>query len=317
MIYAPILIPTLNRINHLQRCIASLQKNAWAQFTPLIISVDYPPESRYYEGYRKVCEYLKEGIDGFASVDIIYQKDNLGLVANYQFLKDYSKERYDRYIYAEDDIEMSPNFIEYIDKGLEIFQYDDRVIAVCSSEAVGCCENDDGNVVLSHNFSAHGYGGWHTKDKEILGKNITRKCFLNIAGKSKNIFKLYKYDYELVFALQHAIYRDMNLYQLPDGEIPIIDMTIKIYTVLNDKYVVCPKLQKSRNWGYDGSGVNCLLNEKNNPNAVAIDQRIEFTYCYTEPMEKNSISRKRNMEIELRILIAFLKLKMWLLFIKN
>ena len=62
MKYAPIIIPTLNRIEHLKRCITSLQKNPWAKYTPLIVSVDYPPNERYVEGYKKVCKYLKEEI---------------------------------------------------------------------------------------------------------------------------------------------------------------------------------------------------------------------------------------------------------------
>ena len=312
MIYAPILIPTLNRVEHLKRCITSLQNNSWAKYTPLIISVDYPPAPKYVEGYNAVCEYLGGGLTGFASVKIFYQKENLGIFDNAYFLQDYAEKYYDRYIWTEDDNEMSPNFIEYIDKGLEIFQYDDRVIAVCSNGAVDCYEDNDNNVVLSHNFSAYGCGRWYAKEK--YEEKITRKNFLAIAGKSKNIFKLYQYDYALVFALQHAIYRDMDLYRLPDGEVPVIDMTIKIYAVLNDKYTVCPKLQKSRNWGYDGSGVNCLLDVDYEPNAIIIDHDYEFSYCYKEPMEVNQITQNRPMEMKLRVLVAFIKLKMWLLF---
>lgn len=312
MIYAPVLIPTLNRAEHLKRCITSLQNNSWAKFTPLIISVDYPPAPKYVEGYNEVCEYLRGGLNGFASVEIIYQKKNLGVFDNSKFLQDYAKKRFDRYIWTEDDIEMSPNFLEYIDKGLEIFQHDKRIIAICSGGAIECHEDENSNVILSHNYSAHGCGRWYAKER--YEEKITRKNFLAIAGKSKNIFKLYQYDYALVFALQHAIYRDMGLYCLPDGEVPVIDMTMKIYAVLNNKYIVCPKLQKSRNWGYDGTGVNCLIDAGGDPNDIVIDQRDEFSYCYTEPMEINKIAKKWSLEMELRALAAFVKLKIWLLF---
>lgn len=312
MIYAPVLIPTLNRIEHLKRCIVSLQNNSWAKYTPLIISVDYPPDSKYVDGYNKVCEYLKGGLSGFASVEIFYQEKNLGVFDNAKFVQDYAKKHYDRYIWTEDDNEMSPNFIEYIDKGLEIFQHDDRIVAICSNGVVDCYE-DNSNIVLSHNFSAHGCGRWYDKDEKYQ-KEITRKNFLKIAKKSKNILKLCKYNYALVFTMQHAIYRDMDLYILPSGEIPIIDMIMKIYAVINDKYVVCPKLQKSRNWGYDGSGANCLVDEKTNPEDVVIDQRNEFSYHYTEPIEILRIIDKQPLEMKLRVLVAFVKLKMWVLF---
>ena len=148
MVYAPIAIPTLNRIEHLKRCIESLQNNLWAQYTTLIISVDFPPENKYVEGYNKVCEYLKEGINGFYSVDIIYQKANLGAYDNESFLSEYIAEKYDRYIFTEDDNEFSPNFIEYIDKGLELFENDEKVMAIC---AIGSSSKEDeqNNAVLS------------------------------------------------------------------------------------------------------------------------------------------------------------------------
>lgn len=313
MIYAPILIPTLNRIEHLQKCIASLQKNTWAQFTPLIISVDYPPESRYREGYQKVCEYLKKGIMGFASVDIIYHKNNLGPIGNYQFLKDYSKERYDRYIFTEDDNEMSPNFIEYIDKGLELFHHQGNILAICSNGAVDCYEDEKNNIALSHNFSAHGYGTWH--DIEVLYQEmITRDHFIAIAKDCNKVLKLYKYDPSLVFALQHAVLRSERLYQLSDGKIPIIDMTIKIYAVLYDQYVVCPKLQKSRNWGYDGSGFNCPEVKLHNAGETKIDQRKEFSYQYTHPIDINRIKKRNSLNTVCRVVAAFVKLQVniWL-----
>ncbi len=35
MVYAPIIIPTLNRYEHLKRCVKSLQQNGWAKYTEL------------------------------------------------------------------------------------------------------------------------------------------------------------------------------------------------------------------------------------------------------------------------------------------
>lgn len=315
MIYAPVLIPTLNRVEHLKRCITSLQNNLWAKFTPLIISVDYPPNPKCVDGYNMVCEYLRGGLTGFGSVEIIYQKENLGALGNGKFLLNYANKHFERYIWTEDDNEMSPNFIEFINKGLEVFNEDDSVIAVCAGapRRYEDSDNNNNNVMLSHNFGAYGYGGWFNKHKKYK-EEITRKNFLAIVRKSKNIFKLYQYDYNLVFALQHAIYRDMALYCLPDGEVPVIDMTIKIYAVLNDKYVVCPKVPKVRNWGYDGSGANCPAVAGKDPNAIVIDQRNEFSYCYKKPMEITKPAIKRSLESELRVLVAFVKLKMWLLF---
>lgn len=309
MIYAPIVIPTLNRIEHLKRCITSLQANSWAKYSPLIISVDYPPAQKYEEGYRYVCEYLQDGITGFASVDIIYQEENLGAYENAEFLKSYSEKSYDRYIFMEDDIEVSPNYIEYIDKGLELFENDNSILAVCSTGAENEEETIENNVVITHNYSAHGYGTWINKENMIMNA-ITRKYFEEIAGHIKNLWELYQYDPSLLFALQSAIYRKEKLYQLSDGSIPIIDMTVKIYAVLENKYVVCPCRKKSRNWGYDGSGENCPQDDRRDPKKINIDQRHYFDYQYSYPLKLSKLHEKYSLEIIIRSMAAFIKL--WL-----
>ena len=60
MCFAPIMIPTLNRDEHLRRCINSLKKNSLAAETDIYISVDFPPNEKYQEGYDRVRKFLKE-----------------------------------------------------------------------------------------------------------------------------------------------------------------------------------------------------------------------------------------------------------------
>ena len=50
MSYAPVLITTCNRYEHLKRCVESLSKCTLASETDLIISVDYPPSDKYVDG---------------------------------------------------------------------------------------------------------------------------------------------------------------------------------------------------------------------------------------------------------------------------
>ena len=55
MIYAPVMIITFNRPQHLKRCIESLQRNEYAKYTELYISVDYPRTEDCKEDWQKVC----------------------------------------------------------------------------------------------------------------------------------------------------------------------------------------------------------------------------------------------------------------------
>lgn len=309
MIYAPIAIPTLNRTEHLKRCIKSLQNNPWAQYTPLIISVDFPPEAKYVEGYKKICEYLKKGINGFYSVDIVYQKVNLGAYNNESFLSEYVAGKYDRYIFTEDDNEFSANFIEYIDRGLELFENDEKVMAICAVGA-SSTEDEENNVVLSQNFAGYGYGIWFRKEKQ-LREGINKDFLLYYARNIRYLLGLAKKQAGVLFAFQSAAYKKEKLYQLPDNAVPYIDQTIKMYLIAEDKYVASACIRKVRNWGMDGSGVNCPKNEKYRAENLEIDTREHFDYRYSIPMKIQKMSDKYSLAICCRVIIAVIKIWIW------
>lgn len=309
MIYAPIVIPTLNRIEHLKRCIESLQNNLWAQYTPLIISVDYPPNEKYDEGYHKVCKYLEKGIDGFYSVKIIFQNRNLGAYRNKIFLREQIEQNYDRYIFTEDDNEFSPNFIEYIDKGLDLFKNDEDVMAICSNGSP-TFEEEDNNIVLSQNYTAYGCGLWVNKEKK-LQELMNRDYLWRIVGNTEFLLELARKQAGLLFSLQSAALQKEELYRMPGNEVPIIDQTVKIYLIAEHKYVIGACIRKGRTWGMDGSGLNSPKNDKYDAKKVEIDVRNYFDYHYTIPMKKNEMRAKHSFEITCRIVAAIIKLKIW------
>ena len=59
MVYAPILIPTLCRDEHFIRCIESLKKNSWAEYTDVYVALDFPAKESHWDGYKKICTYLE------------------------------------------------------------------------------------------------------------------------------------------------------------------------------------------------------------------------------------------------------------------
>lgn len=306
---APIVIPTLNRMEHLKRCITSLQANSWAERTPLIISVDYPPAEKYVDGYQKICEYLKEGITGFLHVEVIYHAINLGAYGNLEFLRKYIREKYDRYIFTEDDNEFSPNFIEYMNKGLEIFKDDQDIVAICSS-GVEEKKTEKYNVVLSQNFAAYGYGTWTDKE-DVYYKKIDRAYIKNIARNTKTMLRLASAQPRFIFALQSAIFKKEKLYQLPNDIVPIIDQTIIMYMISEQKYVLAPCDNKVRNWGYDGSGENCHKDNTYDATKIIIDQKKMFDYRYDYPLKISRLRGGYSVENICRIALVFIKIWFW------
>ena len=58
MIYAPVIIPTLNRYEHFKNCLESLEACVGADFTDVYVALDYPPSEKYVEGWKKIDIYL-------------------------------------------------------------------------------------------------------------------------------------------------------------------------------------------------------------------------------------------------------------------
>lgn len=250
MIYAPVMIITCNRYEHLNRCIESLKRNSYAKDTELYISVDYPWEDQYIDDWKKVCELLKNPIEGFKEVTIYYHEQNLGFYQNKTFLYNKVYESHDRVIFTEDDNEFSPNFIEYIDKGLMLYENDPNVYAVCGYGYDYKYNTYENNVLALTNCCVWGCGFWREKEKalnEQLRLSIWEK-------KARNLFAMCR-----LYRNRKRLFSRMLGTLLTEDQDEIIekrDINRAIVMSLNGWYTVNPVLSKVRNWGWDGSGQN-------------------------------------------------------------
>ena len=254
--YAPVMIPTLCRYEHLKRCIESLQMNSWAKYTDLYIGLDYPAKESHIDGYNKIREYLESGIEGFSRVIVIKHEKNVGARENSRILRQTIFEKFDNYIYTEDDNEFSSNFLEYMNKCLSLYETDESILAVTGFRYPFNAEPIKGTVFTSNvYFAAFGYGTWK---KKLLNaqENMTTELFLS----KYNDTKFMKYFYKQG-ANQYCNFVKGILGYVPgmivDGKVVPYDLTYGIYMMISGKKMIFPKVSKVRNWGYDGSGVHC------------------------------------------------------------
>lgn len=267
MNYAPIVIPTLNRYDHLRECVESLKNNALAEQTELYISVDYPPSQKYVEGYHKVLEYVNQGIDGFKEVHIFIQEENKGSSKNSKFLYGEVYKRFDTYIFTEDDNVFSPDFLLYINQCLEKYKEDKEILAICGySYPIDWKEDED--VIIKNNclFPAWGYATWKEKDEAFL--SLTKSDIQTFMKSFKNVRKLYKRNKHLFVQAVHIAKNNHYLALDQNKELKHIDCVEGIYLVLQNMYVLMPALSMVRNMGSDGSGINCANIEQSSKNKV-------------------------------------------------
>lgn len=253
--YAPIYIPTLCRDRHFILSIESLKKNGWAKYTDVYIALDYPAKESHWEGYRKICDYLDNGdFSVFAGFHVIKRTRNIGSLANIDSARDMLMEKYDRWIMAEDDIEFAPVFLEYMNKCLDYYENDPDVFAVNGyAYPVQYSHSEGSNVIKQHaTVSEWGIGYWKNKYLDALHKvenGFLRDSFrfADQSGILADMVKSRRYDY-INYALSG---NDDPLYT------HMTDISMGIYCNLTEKCVICPIISKTRNHGFDGTGLYC------------------------------------------------------------
>ena len=126
MTYAPIALFTYNRADKTQRVVESLLKNAEAKFSDLFIFSDGPKTPEKKAGVEENRKYIHT-ISGFNSVHIIEREKNWGLANSLIAGITEVINKYGKVIVVEDDLILSPYFLQFMNEGLEKYKDDDRV----------------------------------------------------------------------------------------------------------------------------------------------------------------------------------------------
>ncbi len=132
MNYAPIVVFGFNRPDALKNTIASLQRNRESADSDLYVFVDGPRAHKAGEAEKveAVREFVKS-ITGFKSLHYTFSEQNRGLAASIISGVTEVVNEYGRVIVIEDDLELMPNFLSFMNQGLETYEKDSRVMSVC------------------------------------------------------------------------------------------------------------------------------------------------------------------------------------------
>lgn len=268
--FAPVLIPTLNRNEHFKYCIESLSKCTHSDKVDLFIALDYPLNEAHWEGYKNIKEYLPQ-IKGFKSVNIIKRDTNYGAQKNAVNLIEMVLEKYDRMIFSEDDNEFAPNFLDYVNKGLDKFENDPNVLAICGyNYPIIIPSKYTHNHYYCKAFSAWGYGGWRNKPMNYICTPNEMKALLKDISYIKESLKYFQ------LANLYALLTENKKPRYGDG-------AITINLLKNNKYCVFPTISKVRNHGHDNSGVHKSITKKDIYKNQTIDNDIQFFFTEGAP----------------------------------
>ena len=297
-----IVLPTLCRHKHLEKCLDSLKKNPCAQYVDLYIGLDYPANDSHWPGYRKILKLMEKDYSMFRSFHLIKRPTNYGVSKNTVSLYQEVFEEHEQFIYMEDDAEVSENYLEYMLKTLDYFRDDPDVISVSGYSYPVRFKMGNNCTVITQNaiFNMWGAGFWKDKYK-VFRKEITEDlCLIRNYSYNLKHFKLSRYrrtDYINIVAGIDPDDKDVR--ELCPMFTRPTDIAMGVYMQVNGKYQAMPIISKVRNNGFDGTGLYCkavkpsrfgkIISDSYDYSRQPIDKKKTFTLLYDGGISRNNV----------------------------
>lgn len=299
-----LVIPTLCRNKHLEKCLDSLMRNPWAKYVDLFIGLDYPTKESHLPGYREILKLMERDYSIFRSFHLFKRTTNYGPAKNVTSLCQEVFKEHDQFIFIEDDTEFSENYLEYMLKALAYFRDDPEVISVSGYSYPVRIKTDNNCNIITQNaiFNMWGAGFWKNK-YEIFSKEITDDLSLirNFSYNLKN-YKFSRYrriDY--INCVAGVDPNDRDVRELCPMFTNTTDIAMGVYMQVNGKYQAMPVISKVRNNGFDGTGLFCqavkptkfgrITSDTYDYSRQQLDRKKHFTLRYDDGRSRKTAFR--------------------------
>lgn len=240
MTYAPIALFTYNRADHTQRAVESLLQNAEAKDSDLFIFSDGAKNEKAIKGVEDNRKYIHT-VTGFKSVTIVEREKNWGLANSLIAGITDVINKYGRVIVVEDDLILSPYFLQFMNEGLEKYKDDDRVGTI--NAFVPPIKEKLPDTYFLYFMHPWGWATWK-RSWDLL--NLNTKYLLR-----KMRFKVKKFN------LGGNCGSYGNLYCQKVGKVDSWYIRFYASLFLNKKLNLFPKQAMVINGGLDDSGTHC------------------------------------------------------------
>lgn len=251
---APIGIATYSRLGHLKKTINALKANKLSSESILYVFSDAPKP-----GDEKVVANLRQylrSVDGFKKVKLIFREVNNRPLNVYGGIL-HLLEKYGKCIYLEDDNLTAPGFLSFMNKALNFYEKDARVISIAGHTPPNLNLDDSFgfDYFSQKRFNPWGFGLWQDKFNKIKDQ-INIFNIEEIKSKLSNISfikKLCETGINNYISVIHDIQNENNNHR-----------DIRLTYIHTDKnlYSIYPKKSLVQNIGHDGTGVNSTVTSK-------------------------------------------------------
>lgn len=296
---APIALFVYNRPEHTNRILDTLSANRLAKESELFIFSDAAKTEHVQEKVKAVRKLIhnEKWKDCFLKVTIIEADENKGLSKSIITGATELINKFGRIIVIEDDLSLSPYFLDYMNGALEFYEKDSQIWSISGySFPMKSLKKYPHDIFYSYRGCSWGWATWKDRwcrmDWEVscydrfVEDEAWQKRFNRGGGDLTNMLRLQMEGKINSWAVRWC-FEQSNL----------------------EMYTVYPRNSYLGNYGWDGSGTNCgvdkafIANEKNaSANCrfehLRIENKIakEFYLKYTDTLDKKIIRNLKKMK---------------------
>ena len=160
---APVVLFVYNRLDHTKNVIESLKNNFMASETDLYVFSDAAKTEKAQESVRLVREHIRrtDWHDNFRKVTVVEAEQNKGLAKSIiggvtEIIKEYGK-----VIVVEDDLVLSPYFLQYMNGALDYYENADDIWSISGySFPMKSLKKYPHDVFYSYRGTSWGWATW-------------------------------------------------------------------------------------------------------------------------------------------------------------
>ena len=293
---APVVLFVYNRLDHTTRVIETLSQNVLAKETELFIFSDAAKSDKGLDKVNAVREYINrtDWRSGFKAVTVVQAKKNKGLAKSViGGVTDVIK-KYGKVIVIEDDLVLSPYFLNYMNGALDYYKDDEKIWSISGySFPMKSLKNYSHDVFYSYRGCSWGWATWADRWEKVDWEVKDYVALMNSPERQK-LFNRGGSDLVNMLRLQM------------EGKIDSWAIRWVYAQSKLDMYTVYPKHSYLGNGGCDGSGTHSGNNDQYSTDIqqstenckfekLDMDKAItrEFWYKYSDTLDKKI---KRNLK---------------------
>lgn len=274
---SPIILFVFNRPEHAEKTLNTLKRNVLSRESELYVFSDGPRSARDIEGTEKVRGIIDK-LDGFKKITIIKKQMNLGLARSIISGVTDVISHYGKVIVVEDDLELSPYFLDYMNEALSRHEKSPRVFSIGGySPPIETPKSYKKDSYLSYRCCTWGWATWKDRWDKVDWEVKDYNDFIK-DSESIKLFNRGGEDMSQILRLQM------------EGEIDSWGIRWDYAHFRNNAYCFRPVRPLVNSFGNDGSGVHCASTDKY---GVIINQNENFLFPDANKLEVNEEFNRR------------------------